>query len=116
MSDQSPSSPQDPKWLDEFEDLANRELADGSSCEQVHPVVEKWYRQLMQREPPASRDAVMQAMACLSTEILYDAPPDLLEEVLKHVDEDALASWIEYVLMIGRAFEVALHTGDLDDL
>ncbi len=115
MSDQ-PSSPQDPKWLDEFEDLANRELADGSSCEQVHPVVEKWYHQLMQHEPPASRDAVMQAMACLSTEILYDAPQEVLEEVLKHVDEDALASWIEYMLMIGRAFEVALHNGDLDDL
>ena len=72
--------------------------------------------QLMQHEPPPSRDSVLQAMACLSTEILYDAPEDVLEEVLKHVDEDALTSWIEYVLMIGRAFEIALRSGDLDDL
>jgi hypothetical protein len=40
----------------------------------------------------------------------------VLEEVLKHVDEDALAGWIENVLMIGRAFEIALRSGELDDL
>ncbi len=113
MNDQTP---QEPDWLDEFRDLANRELGEGSSCEQVHPIVERWYRGLKDAEAPASRDSVLQAMACLSTEILYDAPDDVLEEVLKHVDEDALAGWIEYVLMIGRAFEVALHKGDLDDL
>ncbi len=113
MTDQTPNQPD---WLDDFEELANRELADGSSCEQVHPIIERWYRQLMHREAPASRDSVLQAMACLSTEILYDAPEEVLEEVLKHVDEDALTSWIEYVLMIGRAFEGALHSGDLDDL
>lgn len=108
--------PNEPDWLDEFEELANRELGEGSSCEQVHPVVERWYHQLMHREPPASRDSVLQAMACLSTEILHDAPDEVLEEVLKHVDEEALASWVEYVLMIGRAFETALRSGDLDDL
>ncbi len=113
MSDQTPH---EPDWLDDFEDLANRELPDGSSCEQVHPIVERWYRQLMQREPPASRDSVLQAMACLSTEILYDSPEDIRSEILKHVDEDSLARWIEYVLMIGRSFELALRNGDLDDL
>jgi hypothetical protein len=113
MSDQTPN---DPDWLDDFEELANRELADGSSCEQVHPVVERWYRRLMEQEPPPSRDSVLQAMACLSTEILYDAPDDVLEEVLKHLDEDTLAGWIEYILMVGRAFEIALKSGDLDDL
>ena len=113
MSDQSPK---EPDWLDEFEDLANHELADGSSCEQIHPIVEHWYRQLMQREPIPSRDSVLQAMACLSTEILYDTPGDVLDEVLKHIDEESLTSWIEYVLMVGRAFETALHSGDLDDL
>ena len=113
MSDQPPN---EPDWLDEFQELANRELADGSSCEQVHPIVERWYRGLMQSEPPPSRDSVLQAMACLTTEILHDAPEDVLEEVLKQVDEDTLASWVEYVLMIGRAFEAALRSGDLDDL
>jgi hypothetical protein len=112
MSDQS----NDPNWLDEFEDLANRELGAGSSCDQVHPVVERWYRDLLQTEPPASRDSILQAMACLSTEILYDTPPDMLDEVLKMVDEDVLAGFIEYVLMIGRAFERGLQNGDLDDL
>jgi hypothetical protein len=82
----------------------------------VHPVVERWYHRLMEQEPPTSRDSVLQAMACLSTEILYDAPDELVEEVLKHLDEDTLAGWIEYILMIGRAFEIALRSGDLDDL
>lgn len=113
MSDQTPN---EPDWLDEFQDLANRELGEGSACDQVHPIVERWYRQLMHHEPPASRDAVLQAMACLSTEIISDAPGDLLEEVLKHVDEESLAGWVEYVLMVGRAFESALRAGDLDDL
>jgi hypothetical protein len=112
MSDQ----PNDPNWLDEFEDLANRELAAGSSCEQVHPIVERWYHDLLQTEPPDSRDSIMQAMACLSTEILYDTPQEMLDEVLKMVDEDVLAGFIEYVLMIGRAFERGLQNGDLDDL
>jgi hypothetical protein len=55
-------------------------------------------------------------MSCLSTEVLSDAPGEVLEEVLKHIDEEALASWVEYVLMIGRAFESALRSGELDDL
>lgn len=111
-----PLTPGEPDWLDEFQDLANRELADGSSCDQVHPVIERWYRNLMQNEPPASRDSVLQAMACLSTEILYDSPEDVLEAVLEHIDEEALVGWIEYVLMVGRAFEAALQKGELDDL
>lgn len=108
--------PNEPNWLDEFRDLANRELGEGSSCEQVHPIVERWYEGLLKNEPPKSRDSVLQAMACLSTEILYDAPEELVDEVLKLVDEDTMAGWIEYILMIGRAFEIALQKGDLDDL
>ncbi len=109
-------SSEDPKWLDEFEDLANRELEDGSSCEQVHPVVERWFQQLMEGEPPESRDSVMQAMACLSTEILYNSPDNLVEGLAEHMSEDDLATWIEHILLIGRAFEIALRNGDLDDL
>jgi hypothetical protein len=108
--------PEDPKWLNEFEDLANRELEEGSSCEQVHPIVETWFQNLMEKDPPASRDSIMQAMACLSTELMYSAPEDIVEAVLQQVDEDALAGWIEYVLMVGRAFEIALRNGELDDL
>lgn len=115
MNDE-PLIPGDPNWLDEFEELANRELSEGPSCEQVHPVVERWYRGLMQHEPPASRDSVLQAMACLSTEILYDSPDDVLESVLQNIDEEALSGWIEYVLMVGRAFEASLRNGELDDL
>jgi hypothetical protein len=108
--------PDEPDWLDEFRDLANRELEDGSACEQVHPIVERWYRDTLDSEPPESRDAVLQAMACLSTEILMHAPEDLTESILEHVDEDTLAGWIEYVLMVGRAFERSLSRGELDDL
>ncbi len=111
-----PNSANQPNWLDEFEEMANRELGDGSACEQVHPIVEKWYNELLEGEPPASRDSVIQAMSCLSTEILYDSPEDVLEAVLKHVNEDDLAGFIEYVLMVGRAFEIALQKGELDDL
>lgn len=114
MNDQPLSN--EPEWLDEFEELANRELGEGSSCEQVHPLVERWYNTLLEGDPPESRDSVLQAMACLSTEILYDTPEEVLEEVLKHVDEETLAGWIEYVLMVGRAFERSLRNGELDDL
>lgn len=108
--------PDDPRWLDEFEDLANRELDEGSSCDQVHPIVEKWFQQLMEGEPPESRDSVMQAMACLSTEILYNSPNELVESLLENMTEDDLATWIEHILLVGRAFENALRSGDLDDL
>src|SRR5215207_4093839 len=115
MSD-NPMPPDDPKWLHEFEDLANDQLGDGSACEQVHPIVEKWYTTLLDGDPPESRDSVIQAMACLATEILYDSPDDLVEAITQHVSEDELAAFIEYVLMVGRAFEISLRSGDLDDL
>jgi hypothetical protein len=115
MSDQF--SPQDePEWLNEFEELANQELEDGSSCEQVHPVVERWFTSLMQTEPPDSRPSVAQALSCLSTEVLFNSPDELIENLLHHIDEDDLAIWIEHILMVGRAFEIALQKGDLDDL
>jgi hypothetical protein len=113
MSDQPTN---DPRWLDEFEDLANSQLDDGSSCEQVHPIVEKWFNKLIQGEPPVSRDSVMQAMACLATEILNNSPEYLVEPIADEVGEDELAVWIEQILLIGRAFEIALRSGEFDDL
>lgn len=112
----SDHSSEDPKWLDEFEDLANRELDEGSSCEQIHPIVERWFQRLIEGEPPQSRDSVMQAMACLSTEVLYSTPDDLIESLTERMSEDDLATWIEHILLIGRAFESALRNGELDDL
>lgn len=109
-------SSEDPKWLNEFEDLANRELDGGSSCDQIHPVVERWFQELMEGDPPQSRDSVMQAMACLSTEILYNSPDNLVEGLMERMSEDDLATWIEHILLVGRAFEIALQKGDLDDL
>ncbi|MEZ4671767.1 MAG: hypothetical protein R3E39_28010 [Anaerolineae bacterium] len=61
-NDQS-SPPDDPRWLDEFEELANRQLEDGSSCDQVHPIIERWFANLMQGEPPTSRASIQQAMS-----------------------------------------------------
>lgn len=116
MMNDNPTPPDDPKWLDEFQELANDQLGEGAACEQVHPIIEKWYSDLLEGEPPESRDSVLQAMACLSTEILYDAPDELVEAITKQVSEDELATFIEYVLMVGRAFEIALRSGDLDDL
>ncbi|MCS7070268.1 MAG: hypothetical protein NZM00_02105 [Anaerolinea sp.] len=105
-----------PAWLSEFEELANRELKGGSSCEQVHPQVARWYEQAHRSGPLKSRDSIQQAMACLSTEVLNTIPDDLYEHLLKVVDEDSLAAWVEYVLYIGRAFERSLERGDFDDL
>lgn len=115
-ADDETKNPHDPNWLDEFQDLANDQLNDGSACEQVHPIIERWYEQLGATEPPASRDSVLQAMACLSTEIMNDTPEEILDEILDVIDEDTLAGFIEYVLMVGRAFESSLRAGELDDL
>ncbi len=108
--------PDEPEWLDEFRELADRELGAGSSCEQVHPVVQRWYHDLLEAEPPPSRDSVLQAMACLSSEILAEAPPAFFDDESGKIDEDQLAGWVEYILMVGRAFEIALNNGALDDL
>lgn len=109
-------SSEDPRWLDEFEDLANQELEEGSSCDQIHPIVENWFDRLMETEPPVSRPSVMQAMACLSTEILNKSPEEMMDNLLQHVDEDDLALWVEHILLVGRAFEIGLQQGELDDL
>jgi hypothetical protein len=114
MSDQPPGD--HPDWLDEFEDMANKQLEDGSSCDQVHPIVERWFHKLMEGEPPDSRPSVVQAMACLSTEVLYSSPDDVIQPLLEQIDEDNLALWIEHILLVGRAFEIALGKGELDDL
>ncbi|MCB9436919.1 MAG: hypothetical protein H6673_07990 [Anaerolineales bacterium] len=119
-----------PNWLEEFEELANTQLGEGSACKQIHPIIEGWYSRLMNGEPPQSRPSVMQAMACLSTEIMADMPEDLLEllgleeddtdsEALDDMDEAAnneLMFWVQEILMIGRAFQMALDSGELDDL
>lgn len=103
-------------WLDEFQELANDQLDDGSSCEQVHPIIERWFAKLMEGEPPESRDSVAQAMACLATEVMYNTPDDFLEALMENVDEDDLVLWIEHLLLVGRAFEIGLRKGELDDL
>lgn len=124
MSDTNPSpqnDPQeDPKWLDELQDLANRVLGadeNGSACEQVHPIIAEWYDKTLEQDPPQSRPAVWQAMSCLATEILIDAEADeVLAPLLDAVDEDHLAMWIETILLIGRSMEQSLNNGDLDDI
>jgi hypothetical protein len=115
MNNPSPS-PDDPHWLDEFQDLANRQLNDGSSCEQVHPVVERWFTDLMAQEPPQSRPSVEQATACLTTEIINSFPDDVYEALLENFDDDEVAEWVEQIVRVGRAFEAALREGKLDDL
>jgi hypothetical protein len=81
----------------------------------VHPIIARWFDQLVESEPPESRDSVVQAISCLATEILYSSPDNVLE-VLDQADEDDVALWIEQIVLIGRAFEIALRKGDLDDL
>ena len=111
-----PPSNDDPHWLDEFEELANRELPEGSSCEQIHPIVEQWFQQVMSEEPPASRPSVEQATACLTTEVVNSFPDDIYEALLENFDEEEVVVCVEQILRIGRAFEAALREGKLDDL
>lgn len=105
-----------PNWLEEFEDMANKRLGEGSACKQIHPIVEAWYAKLMEGEPPTSRDSVMQAIACLSTEIIIDMPEEFFEAFANGLDQAEFAYWVQEILMIGRAFEIALRAGQLDDL
>lgn len=106
---------QKPEWLDEFENLANDKLDSGSSCHQVHPIIENWYATLA--EPPKSRDSVIQAMSCLSTELLTDMPDDIFEALFDNdLDYEVVIDWVQDILMVGRAFQDALANGNLDDL
>jgi hypothetical protein len=105
-----------PEWLHPYEEMANNQLGHGSSCEQVHPIVADWFTKLMAGEPPQSRDSVIQAVSCLATEVLYSSPDNLVDPLLQHASEDDIAVWIEQILLIGRAFEIALRSGQLDDL
>lgn len=125
MSDQPTTPPNEdpqkkPNWLEEFQELANQVLGDdvdGSGCEQIHPIMARWYAKTMQGDPPESRASVWQAVSCLATEILFDMESDEdLDGMAEHLDEEALGMWIEDIIMIGRAFEIALHNGELDDL
>ena len=115
MSDR-PTPSDSPDWLNPYEDMANEQLEDGSSCEQVHPIVAEWFTKLMAGDPPESRGSVIQAVSCLATEVMFSSPDNLMEPLLQNATEDEIAIWIEQILLIGRALEIALHNGDLDDL
>lgn len=106
-----------PEWLEPFEAMANEQLDSGSACHQVHPIVENWYLKMMTHEPPASRDSVLQAIACLSTELINDMPDEVFETLFDEgINYEDVVLWIQEVLMIGRAFQVALDAGEFDDL
>lgn len=108
---------QDPEWLEEFQLLADEQLGEGSACDQVHPIVEQWLAELLENDPPASRDAVLQAMACLTSEIIFKVTPDNILDILQeHLEEEEVSTWLESVVLIGRAFQMALDSGRLDDL
>jgi hypothetical protein len=117
MGNQRDNAHEDPEWLEEFQVLADEKLGYGSACEQVHPIVEKWLDDLLAGDPPDSRDSVWQAMSCLTTEVIYKTTPDDILDVLQeHFEETEVASWLEGVILIGRAFQMALDSGRLDDL
>lgn len=117
---QDSNQPEDPKWLHDIQELADQILGaqeNGSACEQVHPIIAEWYEQTLQKEPPEARPSVWQAISCLATEVMLDAEDDdTLSGLFENVDEDALGMWIEDILMLGRAMEIALRKGELDDL
>jgi hypothetical protein len=105
-----------PDWLDEFEDLANTQLNDGSACDQVHPIIAAWYNEVMGGNPPPSRDSIWQAMYCLTTEVLNDIPESVVVALAESDVHEDLADWVTELLLVGRAFQIALENGRLDDL
>lgn len=106
------------EWLDEIEMLADVVLSqqETSACEQVHPIVERWYKQTLQGEPPSARDSIMQAMVCLVTEIMADMPDEIFDVLSANFEEEEVALWLQEILLIGRAFEHSLQHGEFDDL
>ena len=107
----------DLEWLEEFQLLANDQLIEGSACDQVHPLIEDWLDELLDGGPPDSRDSVWQATSCLTSEIMYKMTPEnILEKLQQDFSEDEVATWLESIVLIGRAFQMALDNGRLDDL
>jgi hypothetical protein len=104
------------EWLDEFEQLANEQLDQGSACEQVHPIVENWLNDWLDSDFPEPRSSVSQALACLASEMLDNAPESILDTLLEHCDEDEVFAWVQGVLLTGQAFQKGLDDGLLDDL
>ncbi|MGV2438004.1 MAG UNVERIFIED_CONTAM: hypothetical protein LVT10_26565 [Anaerolineae bacterium] len=121
MSDHSHTPlPDDPDWMETLDDYANDQLSDlemDTSCDQIHPIIANWYRETLEQAPPPASSAVWQAVACLTTEIIQGMQED--EELAGVMNEESiapLALWIEDIITLGRAFEIALRTGRLDDL
>ncbi len=102
--------------FDEFWRWPTRRLGDGSACEQIHPLFEPCFAALNGQEPPPMRPSVEQALSCLATEVLNATPPAILDALVAHNDEDEVADWVLQVLVIGKAFQQALDTGELDDI
>ncbi|MBZ0306198.1 MAG: hypothetical protein K8I82_09035 [Anaerolineae bacterium] len=108
----------DLNWLNEFEELAEEVLGEQETppCYQVHPLVSDWYEETFADEGLDLRSSVMQALACLVTEVMADMPENIFNILAENVDEEEVAVWLHEILQVGRAFERALNTGRLDDL
>ena len=106
----------DLSWLNEFEEMADEELGDGSACEQIHPIVEEWLREWLESDIPTPRSSVSQAVACLATEIINNTPENILNTLMEHCEEEEVLQWIQGILVTGQAFQTALSSGRLDDL
>ena len=106
----------DLSWLNEFEEMADEELGEGSACEQIHPIVETWLEEWLESEIPTPRSSVSQAVACLATEIINNTPENVLNALMEHCEEEEVLQWIQGILVTGQAFEEALRSGRLDDL
>ncbi len=110
-------TPREPSWLHDLEEYADANLETGSSCDQVHPIVQQWHDHFLECEPPSDdRDSVCQAMSCLSTEVVHTIPDTMLQAICELFNQDDLTAWVQYVLTVGRAFERGLNNGELDDL
>ena len=114
--DAETNDPNELNWLNEFEQMADDKLGDGSACEQVHPIVESWLEEWLESDLPTPRSAVAQATACLATEIINNTPETILDVLMEHCDEDEVFQWVQSILITGQAFQAALSSGRLDDL
>jgi hypothetical protein len=106
----------DLNWLNDFEEMADEKLGDGSACDQIHPIVERWLDEWLESDIPAPRSSVAQALACLATEVLNIMPESIVDALMAQCDEEEIYEWVQSILITGGAFQAALDKGRLDDL
>lgn len=103
-------------WLEEYERLAEAILGDQDTrtSKDIHPIVKAWYEETLNTDAfVPSTQLTLQALACLTTEVMTDMPDNIFHQLFFQVEEEEIIRWVQEILILGRTFEHALKTGQL---